>query len=44
MAKSFRAPESQDFTIIENNQVVGEIRAEPNKICWREKGKHIWPA
>jgi hypothetical protein len=42
MAREFRAPESQDFKIVENGKVVGTVRIKPSAIMWKGKGAQSW--
>jgi hypothetical protein len=42
MAREFRVPESQDFTIIEDGKVLGTVRVKPSAIMWKAKGAHNW--
>lgn len=43
MANSFRAPTSQDFTIVDDNdKVVGHIRVKPSGVAWCPVGKGKW--
>jgi hypothetical protein len=42
MAKTFKAPVSQDFVIVEDGEVVGNLRVKPNQLLWSPKGEHSW--
>lgn len=33
--KEFVAPQSQDFTILDQKATIGHLRVKPNAICWR---------
>ena len=37
--KSFRAPTSQDFKIVDDNGVVGSLRVKPNAIAWKARNQ-----
>lgn len=36
----FVAPKFQDFTIRDEDGIVGHIRIKPNAIAWKPKGQH----
>jgi hypothetical protein len=42
MAREFRAPEAQDFTIVENGKVLGTIRVKPSAIMWKGPNARGW--
>jgi hypothetical protein len=42
MAKQFRAPTSQDYTIIEDKKIVGTVRIKPSTIMWKAKSQQVW--
>jgi hypothetical protein len=42
MANKFRGPESQDFTIVDDDGVVGHIRVKPSGVLWAPKNSQTW--
>ena len=43
MPNSFRGSKSQDFTIIDSDDlIVGHIRVKPSSVLWRGRNKHRW--
>lgn len=40
--KSFAAPTSQDFTITDDDGVIGHIRVKPNAVAWKSKSQQKW--
>jgi len=42
VAKEFKAPVSQDYTIMEGDKVFGTLRVKPSTLMWKPKGAHSW--
>ena len=42
MPKNFRLRNFEDFEIVENGQVVGQIRVKPSGVLWSPRGSHSW--
>ena len=42
MAREFRAPEAQDFIILEDGKVLGTIRVKPSRIMWKGPNAREW--
>lgn len=43
MPRSFRAPQSEDFEIVEDGEgIVGKLRIKPNGILWKARGRRTW--
>jgi hypothetical protein len=42
MAKEFEAKGFEDFKILDDGRVVGEVRIKPSGIAWAPKGSHKW--
>lgn len=40
--KTFVAPKSQDFTIRDDDGVIGHIRVKPNAVAWKSKSQQTW--
>lgn len=37
--RRFEAPQSQDFTVRDDNGIVGHLRVKPNGVAWKPKSQ-----
>jgi hypothetical protein len=42
VARDFRAPEAQDFVILEDGKVLGTVRIKPSSIMWKGPNARAW--